>query len=923
MSSTSPIKSTLLLASLLTLLAGCGDSALPTGSTGCLDGTCEDTALPPDAGDESTIDADAQNDATPASDADGADTGADALDTSDALPRPTDDDALDSFDDGGSETGSLDDTSDETTDTGTIDAIDEGRFAALALDVLLEDEHEGESDARPNGWIEADERISLRVSIRNPSEMRVSRMNVDVRTEGLTSTEWVPAQDSRWSLAPGEGLLLGTLTGTVLPDVASIVVALGSEDDALRAEGSVRTFDFVRGDAIVRAGEDGLFRAGETGSVEFPWTHPAGPLPPTPSTLEPARTVPPILEFSIEGETVPGTLVAVPIRVPLPIAAGSAIRPSPTAALRIANDAADGEPICLIATARLRDAERVLVERSSRWCTTLGFGDEEFCIDEDEDGFGIGTACAGPDCDDTRADVYPGAEEVCDGVDNDCDGLIDEGLVAVWYRDEDGDTWGDDATAETFCGPAPDGWVMRGGDCDDTRDDVYPGAIELCDGVDNNCNGMIDENSTTIWYRDDDGDTWGNSAISQAFCNELTPDGWARRGGDCDDTRSDVNPDAVEVCDGVDNDCDGRIDNVSQIIYPDVDGDGFGDRNRPVAGCPPADDTAWLTRGGDCDDNNAAVNPDAVELCDGVDNNCNGRIDEGFDFTSDIRHCGGCDQRCPVGLYECSFGVCEGYCLDQDGDGFWGPGNCATPNQDCNDNDSSIFPGAPEICGDGIDQNCDGRDAVCPTPCDPAIAGQCPVGARCALSPTGTRFECRENGTVARGGVCLGEGILDDCTGGNLCVPWNLDPTPTCHQICTLPGSTDGSDTRCSDPEEICGVRLVDGAERVITRFCSSARTCDPTALPACTSGEACLAYRDPRLARDTFRCLAPPPVLLPIGANCTAPDAFCSEGTTCVGSEGAFFCRRICRTGTSCPGGGACNPISSPTWPTAYGFCL
>jgi hypothetical protein len=169
------------------------------------------------------------------------------------------------------------------------------------------------------------------------------------------------------------------------------------------------------------------------------------------------------------------------------------------------------------------------------------------------------------DCDDTDAFVNPGAPEACDGVDNDCSGAADE----AW--DEDGD------------GVSP-----CGGDCDDDDPTRSPIATEVCDGRDNDCDDEADEGF------DADGD-----AVST--CR-----------GDCDDTDARVYPGAVEVCDGVDNDCDEATSEEG-----DLDGDG-------ITHCD-----------GDCDDNNAAALPGGVEVCDEADNDCNGATDE-------LTECFGC-----------------------------------------------------------------------------------------------------------------------------------------------------------------------------------------------------------------------------------------------------------------------------------------
>jgi len=130
-------------------------------------------------------------------------------------------------------------------------------------------------------------------------------------------------------------------------------------------------------------------------------------------------------------------------------------------------------------------------------------GAEEVCdgVDNDCDGYiddadgdGFKSAeCGGWDCDDGDASVHPEATETCDGVDDDCDGTIDNAGEQTWFRDADGDGYGDSDNAEVLVGCDLDGWSLDGGDCDDGDDAVHPGAEEVCDGVDNDCNGEVDE----------------------------------------------------------------------------------------------------------------------------------------------------------------------------------------------------------------------------------------------------------------------------------------------------------------------------------------------------------------------------------------------------------------------------------------------
>lgn len=181
---------------------------------------------------------------------------------------------------------------------------------------------------------------------------------------------------------------------------------------------------------------------------------------------------------------------------------------------------------------------------------------------EDIDGDGY---CEPDDCNTTNADVFPGAPELCDGVDNDCNGA-----VPADEADKDGD-----------------GFKVCEGDCDDTDPKVKPGGIEICDGKDNNCDGTLGSNEA-----DADGD-------GVPVCAP-----------DCDDNNDAMYPGAPEDCDGLDNDCDGVVPSEEA----DQDGDG-------VASCES-----------DCDDSNDAVYPGATETCNGLDDDC--------DFLSDVSNGG-------------------------------------------------------------------------------------------------------------------------------------------------------------------------------------------------------------------------------------------------------------------------------------------
>ncbi len=361
------------------------------------------------------------------------------------------------------------------------------------------------------------------------------------------------------------------------------------------------------------------------------------------------------------------------------------------------------------------------------------------------------TACEAPpahiedgtDCDDGDATVHPDAQEACDSVDNDCDGVTDEDVGLPAWPDADGDGFGDDEGLAMVCS-LPAGWVEQAGDCDDNNDEAWPGHEEACDEEDNDCDGFVDEEVTRTAWLDMDGDGWGDAGGTVEAC--VTPVGYAERDGDCDDLDTLVNPDGLEVCDARDNDCDGLVDDADATVtgapswHPDVDGDGYGDRETVVMACVAP--TGHLADGRDCDDARAAVHPSAVEACNGFDDDCDGLVDDadtavvgrtrGYEDADEDGHADAdapldacvlpegylataddCDDRDDdvfPGAVETADGAdedCDGTvdegtsAYDDDGDGF------AERTGDCDDTDTDVRPGATETL-DGVDEDCDG-----------------------------------------------------------------------------------------------------------------------------------------------------------------------------------------------------------------------
>jgi len=233
--------------------------------------------------------------------------------------------------------------------------------------------------------------------------------------------------------------------------------------------------------------------------------------------------------------------------------------------------------------------------------------EEEAKADADGDGY-WSTSFDGEDCDDKDPDIHPGAVEGCDGVDNNCDGDVDEGVTTTFYADRDGDGFGDAGATLEGC-EQPDRYVLDATDCDDTEAAVHPAADEICDHVDNNCNADVDEGVTTTFYADRDRDGFGDALAAVEDC--AAPAGHIEVAGDCDDDDASSNPDGVEVCgDGADNDCNGRVDDAAPTTwYRDDDGDGYGDADATREVCQQPE--GYVAEAGDCVDSDESINPDA------------------------------------------------------------------------------------------------------------------------------------------------------------------------------------------------------------------------------------------------------------------------------------------------------------------------
>ncbi len=317
--------------------------------------------------------------------------------------------------------------------------------------------------------------------------------------------------------------------------------------------------------------------------------------------------------------------------------------------------------------------------------------------DADGDGY-PSIACGGTDCDDDDGNRFPGNAEVCDadGHDEDCD------PETFGFRDTDRDGY---VSAEC-CNTDSGGTMFCGDDCADMSDIVFPTATELCDGRDNDCDSLLDEDVFEQFFRDADGDGFGDpTAPIEHACTDTHDD--ADNGFDCDDGDPDVRPGAAELCDGRDNNCDG-------LFERDLDRDGHLEVGSVCTGGDlPVDD---------CNDFLAVIYGGAPEACDALDNDCDGASDERVDA----------DATCAVN------GVDAGFCLAAS----CRTGSCEAGRADCNDRDED----GCEVDTDTDDQHCGACGVVCPYGeactdgfCDRPVVTELALGAShtCGLSSTG------------------------------------------------------------------------------------------------------------------------------------------------------------------------------------------
>jgi hypothetical protein len=553
---------------------------------------------------------------------------------------------------------------------------------------------------------------------------------------------------------------------------------------------------------------------------------------------------------------------------------------------------------------------------------------------------GCGNLCTGamnasPTCDegdcalicdegwiDANADASDGCEiecepsnggvEICDGEDNDCDGQLDESDAedaTTYFADTDGDGYGDPSVSESSCSQ-PSGFVENDEDCNDSNPNVNPDAEELCDGTDDdNCDGTVDEQCPcSAGETRDCGTDVGVCQTGQQSCDESGT--W----GGCNGGQGG----STETCDGLDNDCDGTADE----DFPKK-GNAC---SKGVGACESAGQLICNASGDDveCD---ASPNPPSNELCDGIDNDCNGVIDNGFGEKGDP---------CTVGV-----GACEAT----------GTYTCAA---DGSDTVCDATPGTPtsEVCGNSIDDNCNGTaDENCTCNYKNQTEGVCsmgiPSGGNC--DPPND-FEMDESSCDGLDNDC--DGVTDegcacdfDNTSTGVCSTGAIDD----QGFCAAPGTYADPEMICDGLDNDCDGSTDEGCDDDGDGYCDSGLTvvgqpsvcpnsapdtaddCDDASdvtYPGAAENESPTSCRRD-LDKDGYGSDNPPPGVT-AGADCDDGDPYTYDGAPeicddkdndCDGfefdgssSSADVFCGQLTGRPVRCAGGlgGACCELNN-----------
>jgi len=281
---------------------------------------------------------------------------------------------------------------------------------------------------------------------------------------------------------------------------------------------------------------------------------------------------------------------------------------------------------------------------SDIWTVKLRVCNTVYYADADGDGFGSpmvdSMACSTPpgfvadstDCNDADILVYPTATDICNSLDDNCNGLVDEdALFITYFLDFDADGYGDAGYDSVSCSVIT-GYVENDLDCNDLDAVISPDAPELCNGMDDNCNLLIDDGITIYtYYADVDGDSYGDPFASMDTCAVVVT-GYVNNNLDCNDTLPTIYPGAEEICNYLDDDCDGIVDDNLPYTwqYEDADVDMYGNITQDSLAC--LDIPGYVPDSTDCNDENPNIYPGAVEILNGLDDDCDGVSDEGLDI---------------------------------------------------------------------------------------------------------------------------------------------------------------------------------------------------------------------------------------------------------------------------------------------------
>ncbi len=569
-------------------------------------------------------------------------------------------------------------------------------------------------------------------------------------------------------------------------------------------------------------------------------------------------------------------------------------------------------------------------------------------VDDDKDGYP-----AGFDCDDKNPAVHPGAKEICgDTVDQDCDGRD----LGVMDCDADGDRF-----------------TPAQGDCDDTNPAIGPKMLERCDGIDNNCDGTKDEGfalaaacTNGVGACAAAGKTMCSASYNGVVCDAVlgkpSPETCDNKDNDCNgrvddvagqttgdlancggcniacaapanavpacvlggcvsacapgyvDTDRDrangceckVSNNGVEICDGVDNDCNGVADDgVMAVVYDGPAGTmGIGVCAAGVQRC----------EGGKL----VALKPAQLptqEICDGLDNNCDKRVDEGFDLQNDSRNCGGCGILCAGGA-ACQQGKCPGGTMTDGGVGGMGGNLAICKNSAGGPNCVDLFHDVENCgtCGHACPTTQYCASGVCGTP--PSIT--CPVGfLACGDLAAGGKTFCADPKSDARNcGAC-----------GNVCASLNCQ-----NGVCATSTSTDGGATMAGADAGACPASTPymcpnGGGGSYCTDFVHDANNCGACG-KVCAGGLACVQGTCGQPAAGGVcgggftMCGTTCTSLLDDARNCMSCGVFCDgtcSGGICNFTTGPGAFGASCTKNTDC-GGAFCADQARFGWPG--GFC-